>query len=29
VLLRDRTGKTLLLDARGEKLDDMLETLFE
>ena len=29
VLLRDRSGKTLLLDARGQKLDDMLEQLFE
>ena len=29
VLLRDRSGKTIMLDARGEKLDNMLETLFE
>jgi thiol-disulfide isomerase/thioredoxin len=29
VLLRDRMGRTALLDARGQKLDDMLETLFE
>ena len=29
VLLRDRSGKAIMLDARGEKLDDMLETLFE
>ena len=29
VLLRDRTGKTILLDARGQKLDEMLEKLFE
>jgi thiol-disulfide isomerase/thioredoxin len=29
VLLRDRAGKTLLIDARGEKLDEILETLFE
>ena len=29
VLLRDRSGKTLLLDARGQKLDDMLEKLLE
>jgi thiol-disulfide isomerase/thioredoxin len=29
VLLRDRTGKTILLDARGQKLDDALEALFE
>ena len=29
VLLRDRSGKTLLLDARGDKLDEMLEQLFE
>ena len=29
VLLRDRSGTTLLLDARGEKLDEMLEKLFE
>jgi thiol-disulfide isomerase/thioredoxin len=27
VLLRDRLGKTVLLDARGEKLDDALERL--
>jgi hypothetical protein len=29
VLLRDRSGKTVLIDARGQKLDEMLETLFE
>jgi len=29
VLLRDRSGATLLIDAHGEKLDDVLETLFE
>ena len=29
VLLRDRSGKTLLIDARGQKLDDVLEKLFE
>ena len=29
VLLRDRSGKTVLLDARGQKLDDLLETLLE
>ena len=29
VLLRDRSGKTILLDARGQKLDDILEQLFE
>ena len=29
VLLRDRTGKALLLDARGQKLDDVLKTLFK
>jgi thiol-disulfide isomerase/thioredoxin len=29
VLLRDRSGKTVLLDARGQKLDEMLERLFE
>ena len=29
VLLRDWSGKTLLLDARGQKLDDFLEKLFE
>jgi len=29
VLLRDRSGKTLLLDARGQKLDEVLEELFE
>ena len=29
VLLRDRTGKTLLLNARGQKLDEVLEKLFE
>jgi len=29
VLLRDRSGKAVLLDARGEKLDDMLEKLFD
>jgi len=29
VLLRDRSGKTVLIDARGQKLDDMLEALFE
>ena len=29
VLLRDRSGKTLLLDAHGEKLDAVLEKLFE
>ena len=29
VLLRDRTGKAVLLDARGHKLDDVLEKLLE
>ena len=29
VLLRDQAGKTLLLDARGQKLDDVLEKLFK
>ena len=29
VLLRDRNGKTILLDARGGKLEEMLEKLFE
>ena len=29
VLLRDRSGNTLLLDARGQKLDEVLEKLFE
>ena len=29
VLLRDRDGKAVLLDARGEKLDEMLENLFD
>jgi len=29
VLLRDRQGNTLLLDARGQKLDEVLEKLFE
>ena len=29
VLLRDRSGKTVLLDARGQKLDEALERLFE
>ena len=29
VLLRDRLGNTLLLDARGQKLDEVLEQLFE
>ena len=29
VLLRDRSGRTIMLDARGEKLDDILEKLFE
>jgi len=29
VLLRDRSGKAVLLDARGDKLGEMLETLFE
>jgi len=28
VLLRDRSGKAVLLDARGRKLDEMLETMF-
>jgi len=28
VLLRDRSGKTILLDARGQKLEAMLEKLF-
>jgi thiol-disulfide isomerase/thioredoxin len=29
VLLRDRSGNAVLLDARGEKLDEMLESLFD
>ena len=29
VLLRDRSGNALLLDARGQKLDEALEKLFE
>ena len=29
VLLRDRSGNALLLDARGQKLDEVLEKLFE
>jgi len=29
VLLRDRSGKAVLLDARGEKLEEMLEALLE
>ena len=29
VLLRDRDGRTLLINARGHKLDEMLEQLFE
>lgn len=29
VLLRDRSGNAVLLDARGEKLDEMLEQLFK
>ena len=29
VLLRDRSGNTIMLDAHGEKLDDILEKLFE
>ena len=29
VLLRDRSGNAILLDARGQKLDEMLEKLFE
>ena len=29
VLLCDQSGKTLLIDARGEKLDEILEQLFE
>ena len=29
VLLRDQSGNTILLDARGQKLDKMLEKLFE
>lgn len=28
VLLRDRKGKAILLDARGDKLDEMLEKIF-
>lgn len=28
VLLRDQSGKTILLDARGKKLDDILENVF-
>jgi len=29
VLLRDQSGKAVLLDARGQELDDMLEALLE